>query len=92
MRELNQLRGMVKDDSQAAKEITELTRQMQHLDRFPCNPAMVEQMHQEVLSSINRLELQLQREITLRTKKPDSIPAGYEDTVAEYYRRLSKNH
>jgi hypothetical protein len=70
---------------------------MQHLDpsRFPGNPATVEQMHQEVLSSINRLELQLQRDGVApeaRTKKPDSIPAGYEDTVAEYYRRLSKNH
>jgi hypothetical protein len=69
---------------------------MQHLDpsRFPGNPAMVEQMHQEVLSSINRLELQLQRDGIApgaRTKKPDSIPPGYEDTVAEYYRRLSKN-
>ena len=96
MRELNQLRGMVKDDPQAAKDIADLTRQMQHLDpsRFPGNPAMVEQMHQEVLSSINRLELQLQREGVApeaRTKKPDAIPAGYQDSVAEYYRRLSKN-
>jgi hypothetical protein len=96
MHELNQLRGMVKDDPQAAKDIAELTRQMQHLDpsRFPGNPAMVEQMHQEVLSSINRLELQLQRDGVApeaRTKKPDSIPAGYQDSVAEYYRRLSKN-
>jgi len=96
MHELNQLRGMVKHDPQAAKDIAELTRQMQHLDpsRFPGNPAMVEQMHQEVLSSINRLELQLQRDGVApeaRTKKPDSIPAGYQDSVAEYYRRLSKN-
>lgn len=96
MHQLNQLRGMVKDDPQAAKDIAELTRQMQHLDpsRFPGNPAMVEQMHQEVLSSINRLELQLLRDGVApeaRTRKPDSIPAGYEDTVAEYYRRLSKN-
>ncbi len=96
MHELNQLRGMVKDDPQAAKEIAELTRQMQHLDpsRFPGNPAMVEQMHQDVLSSINRLELQLQHDGVApgaRTKKPDSIPAGYQDSVAEYYRRLSKN-
>jgi hypothetical protein len=76
--------------------VAELTRQMQHLDpsRFPGNPAIVEQMHQEVLSSIDRLELQLARSGTspeARTGKPYAIPAGYEDSVAEYYKRLSKN-
>ena len=59
LRELNQLRQMVKGDPEAAKEAEELARQMQHLDprRFPGNPAIVEQMHHEVLSSIDRLEL-----------------------------------
>jgi len=95
MSELNQLRQMVKDDPQAAKDVAELTRQMQHLDpsRFPGNPAMVEQMHQEILSSVNRLELQLQRDgisPEARTGTPRTIPAGYHDSVAEYYRRLSK--
>ena len=63
MRELNQLRQMVKGDPEAAKEAEELARQMQHLDpsRFPGNPAMVEHMHQEVLSSIDRLELAVER-------------------------------
>jgi len=96
MRELNQLRQTVKDDPQAAKDVAELTRQMQHLDpsRFPGNPAMVEQMHREILSSVNRLELQLQRDgisPEARTGKPYSIPAGYHESVAEYYRQLSKN-
>ena len=41
MRELNQLRQMVGDDPEAAKEVADLTRQMQRLDpnRFPGNPA-----------------------------------------------------
>jgi hypothetical protein len=94
--ELNQLRQMAGGDPQTAKEIAELTRQMQHLDpsRFPGNPAMVEQMHREVLSSVNRLELELEREgisSDARTGKPYAVPAGYQDSVAEYYRRLSKN-
>jgi hypothetical protein len=96
MRELNQLRQTVKGDSQAEKEISELTRQMQHLDpsRFPGNPVMVEQMHREVLSSVDKLELLLQHNgaaAEARTGKPYAIPAGYRDSVAEYYRRLSKN-
>ena len=96
MRELNQLRQMVQGDQQAMKEVQELARQMQQLDpsRFPGNPAMVEQMHREVLSSIDRIELQLQRDgasTEARTGKPYAVPAGYQDSVAEYYRRLSKN-
>ena len=96
MRELNKLRHMVQADPETAKEVAELTRQMQHLDpsRFPGNPAMVEQMHREVLSSVDRLELQLERDgisPEARTGKPYTVPAGYEDSVAEYYKRLSKN-
>jgi hypothetical protein len=96
MRELNQLRQMVQGDPQATKEVQALARQMQQLDpsRFPGNPAMVEQMHREMLSSIDRIELQLQRSdasTDARTGKSYAVPAGYQDSVAEYYRRLSKN-
>jgi len=96
MRDLSQLRHMVQGDPQAAKEVAELARQMQQLDpsRFPGNPAMVEQMHREVLSSVDRLELELQRDgasTEARTGKPYAVPAGYQDSVAEYYRRLSRN-
>jgi hypothetical protein len=97
MGELNKLRQMVADDPQAAKEVAELTRQMQNLDpkRFPGNPAMVEQMHHEVLSSVDKLELQLQQQnlsSSARAGKPDTVPAGYQDSVNEYYRRLSSDH
>jgi hypothetical protein len=96
MRELNHLRQMVHDDPEAAKAVQDLARQMQQLDpaRFPGNPAMVEQMHREILSSLDRIELQLQRDgssTEARTGKPASVPAGYQDSVADYYRRLSKN-
>jgi hypothetical protein len=55
---------------------------------------MVEQMHREVLSSVDRLELELQHEgasAGARTGKPYAVPAGYQDSVADYYRRLSRN-
>jgi hypothetical protein len=96
MRELTQLRQSVQGDPQAAKEVAELARQMQQLDpsRFPGNPAMVEQMHQEVLSSVARLELELQRSgasTEIRNGKPYTVPTGYQESVAEYYRRLSRN-
>ena len=94
MRAVRQLRQTVGDDPQATKEVEELTRQMQNLDprRFPGNPALVEQMRQQLLGSVDRLELQLEHhnaETDARTGKPDAIPAGYQDAVAAYYRRLS---
>ena len=92
-RELSQLKQMVRNDPQAAQQIRELSRQMQQLDpsRFPGNPAMVAKMHQDLLSAVDRLELQLDRDgsTAARTGKPDSIPAGYQESIAEYYRRLS---
>ena len=96
MRDLSQLRHMIQGDPQAAKEVAELARQLQKLDpsRFPGNPAMVEQMHREVLSSVDRLELELQHDGATsgaRTGKPYAVPAGYQDSVAEYFRRLSGN-
>jgi hypothetical protein len=95
MRDMNQLRQMVQNDPQAAKAVRELAQQMQQLDpnRFPGNPAMVEQMHREVLSSLDRIELQLQHDgsTEARTGKPFSVPEGYQDLVADYYKRLSKN-
>ncbi len=96
VRGLNQLRQMAQGDAQVAKEVRELARQMLQLDpsRFPGNPAIVEQMHREVLSSLDRIDLQLQRDgstTEARTGKPSSIPAGYEDSVADYYKRLSRN-
>jgi hypothetical protein len=96
MRALNQLRQMVRDDPEAAKEAAELARQMQLLDpsRFPGNPAMLEQMRREVLSSVDKLELQLQRDAAsthARTGKSSAVPSGYQESVAEYYKRLSKN-
>jgi hypothetical protein len=95
--ELNRLHHLAQNDPAALKEIQELEREMQRLDprRFPGNPAMVEQLHTEVLSGVDRLELQLRKDADqapgqVRTPKEPQIPAGYEEAVADYYRRLGK--
>jgi hypothetical protein len=96
--ELNQLRQMAKGDPAAEKEIADLVQEMQKLDpsRFKGNPAMVEELHTKVLNDVDKLELQLRRDPNqpqagqVRTATPPNVPAGYEDAVAEYYRRLGK--
>jgi len=96
LHELNQLRQMAATDPQTAKDVAELTRQMERLDpsRFPGNPTMVEQMHREILASLDRIELRFERDglsSQARTGKPDTVPTGYQESVADYYRHLSKN-
>jgi len=94
---LNQVRGAVQDSPEARQQLQQLIDEMRNLDpsRFPGNPALVEQMHQQLISGVDALELQLRRQLeqgkggTIRNADPSKIPAGYKDSVAEYYRKLS---
>jgi hypothetical protein len=94
---LNGVRAVVQDSPEARRELQSLIDQMRNLDpkRFPGNPALVEQMHQQLLSNVDALELQLRRQLdekqggTIRNADPAKVPAGYQDSVAEYYRKLS---
>ena len=71
---------------------------MQRLDpgRFPGNPAIVEELHNRVLGGVDKLELQLQRTADTRQRgqvhnaESQPVPPGYEDAIADYFRRLSK--
>ncbi|MBZ5699363.1 MAG: DUF4175 domain-containing protein [Acidobacteriia bacterium] len=99
LRDLDQLRQAVREDPEMAREVQDLIREMQRLapNRYPENPALVEQLHAQVLASVDKLELQLRRQLDdkqsgqVRSGDSQPVPAGYEDSVAEYYRRLSKN-
>jgi len=94
---LNQVRPAVQDSPEARQQLQSLIDQMRNLDpsRFPGNPALVEQMHQQLLSNVDALELQLRRQLdekqggTIRNPDPAKVPVGYQDSVAEYYRKLS---
>ncbi|HEY2844456.1 MAG TPA: hypothetical protein VGJ09_12435, partial [Bryobacteraceae bacterium] len=96
---LNQVRAATQDNPEARKALQSLIDQMRNLDpsRFPGNPALVEQMHQQLVSGVDALELQLRRQLednrggTIRNTDPARVPAGYQDSVAEYYRRLSSS-
>jgi hypothetical protein len=98
LQELNQLRQLAKNDPAALREIQDLVKEMHQLDpnRFPGNPAMVEQLHTQVLNDVDKLELQIRRSADdtqagqVRTSKAPTVPTGYQDAVAEYYRRLGK--
>ena len=93
---LNQVRAAVQDSPEARQQLQSLVDEMRRLDpsRFPGNPGLVEQMRQQLVSGVDALELQLRRQLdenrgTIRNTDPTKIPAGYQDSVAEYYRKLS---
>ena len=94
---LNQVRSVAEDNPETRQQLQSLIDQMRNLDpsRFPGNPALVEQMHQQLVSEVDALELQLRRQLdgnrggAIRNTDPAKIPAGYQDSVAEYYRKLS---
>jgi hypothetical protein len=98
IKELNQLRQLAHSDPAASRDIDDLVKEMQKLDpsRFPGNPEMVEQLHAQVMNDVDKLELQLRRNADdpslnqVRTSKAPTVPPGYQDAVAEYFRRLGK--
>jgi hypothetical protein len=95
---MNQLLQTFQDDPQEKRDLQNLIQEMQRLDpkRFPGNPALLDQIHNEIINDVNNLELQVQRKLDdksgqVRSADPMAVPAGYQDAVAEYFRRLSKN-
>jgi hypothetical protein len=57
VQELNDQRQSVQGQPEPLADISELLREMQQLDpkRFPGNPAMVEELHQRVLATVDQL-------------------------------------
>ncbi len=96
--DLQNVRRAVADDPAAKRQVDGLIRSMQQLDprRFPGNPEVVDQLFSEARSDVDRLELQLGRDPAddnrnvVRNAESLPVPEGYQEAVAEYYRRLSK--
>jgi len=57
---------------------------------------MIEELHTQVLTSVDKLELQIRRQMDekqpgqVRTGDALRVPDGYQDSVAKYFRQLSK--
>jgi hypothetical protein len=97
MNELNWLRQAVRGQPASLTNIQELMRELERLDpkRFPGNPEMLEQIRTKLLSQMDKLELQLHPDTNgtqsgqVRSDSPLIAPRGYEESVADYFRRLS---
>jgi hypothetical protein len=97
--ELDAIRRQLRNEPESAADVQALMRDVQRLGpgNFPGNPALTEQLRGEVLSTVDRLELQLRRELDgqqseeIRNGDSLKIPPGYQQSVARYFRQLSEN-
>jgi hypothetical protein len=61
----------------------------------PGNPELMNRIESQMLTGVEQIELQLRRQLddqggVVRSGSAESVPQGYADSVAEYFRRLSK--
>lgn len=98
VRALSGLRRAFEQNPELGREVEELIGEMQRVNphRFPGNPALLERMSAQFLPRLDRIELQVRRQLgqpeagQARTGASERVPPGYADAVAEYFRRLSK--
>ncbi len=97
MRELNQVGREMGENPEVAREVQSLIREMQRLNpsNFKGNPEMVEQLRTQVLANLEQIELQLRRKLDeqssqVRSNPSRAVPQGYAESVADYFRRLSR--
>ena len=68
-------------------------------NRYPNGmPRDLEKLFAEAMTNIEQVEVQLRRKVeeqqggSIRSATPQPAPPGYADAVADYFRRLSKDH
>jgi hypothetical protein len=97
VREMSRLQQSIRSDPATAKDMQDLLRQLQTLDprRFAADPDKLAALEQQILADSEMAELILRRKLdeehgSVRTTTPQSVPPGYAESVAEYFRRLSR--
>jgi hypothetical protein len=97
-RDLTRLRDNVGDNPDIARDVNDLIREMGRIDprRFGQEPLLAERINAQVVSSIEQIELQLRRKVeeqqggNVRSGASEAAPPGFANSVADYFRKLSK--
>lgn len=99
LRSLNGLEQQIRDDPNMSRDVKDLVQQLRQLDPFAYSndPLLAERIHAALISGVEQVELELRRKVdetaggSVRSPGAGSVPQGYADAVAEYFRRLSKS-
>jgi len=95
-RDLNLLRQQLRDNPQLSGQVQDLLHQLQQAAAFQNPQELSDRLSREILPEVERLELLIRRELgqagsQVRNSASEPVPPGYADSVAEYFRKLSKS-
>ncbi len=97
LQDAQQLRELLKDQSQLGTAAAGLIRRMKRIDakRLFSDPEEVARLKSQIIDGFRQLELEINRSLqedarnVLRLVNRDEVPAEYRQRVEEYYRALS---
>ena len=94
MRDLSQLRQTTQGTPDIGADVVNVMRALQGLN-YSNDAEFSGRLNRQVIPQLERLELELRRKLDekgdqVRSSGSDTVPAGFADSVAEYFRRLSK--
>jgi hypothetical protein len=101
VRDVGRLEGAVRDNPDLLRQLREVGNLLPALDpnRYPNGmPRDLEKLFMQAMTNIEQVEVQLRRKVeeqqggSIRSATPQPAPPGYADAVADYFRRLSKEH
>jgi len=101
VRDVNRLENAVRDNPEMLRQLRDLSASLPALDpnRYPNGMGRdLEQLFLKAMTNIEQVEVQLRRKVeeqnggSIRSATPQPAPPGYADAVADYFRRLSKDH
>jgi hypothetical protein len=97
---LGQLERQAQADPNMLKDIQALMRDLQRLDPYTYanDPLLAERIQAALVSGVEQVEMELRRKVdettgngSVRSPGGETVPQGYADAVAEYFRKLSKS-
>jgi hypothetical protein len=99
VRSLQQLQQGMRDDPNTARDIQGAIRDLRQVDPFTMsNDPLLAQRIAAALAGVEQVEMELRRKVedttaggSVRSPGGEKVPQGYEDKVADYYRKLGKS-
>lgn len=96
---LQQLQQGMRDDPNTARDIQGAIRDLRQMDPFTLsNDPLLTQRIAAALAGVEQVEMELRRKVedtsgngSVRSQSGQKVPQGYEDKVADYYRKLGKS-
>lgn len=94
LRDLNQVRQWMQENPDLSTDVQGAMRDLQRL-YYGNDAELAGRLSRQFLPELERLELEIRRKLEangdqVRSAGSETIPNGYADAVAEYFRRLSK--